>query len=225
MGLIELTIILIMPVSVLVAVLYLSTASRLERHPWARKLNAGWPVVERAATLAGVLSLWVAVAAYSWSEHKKEEARTEQYQNLIADFESARNENLATIGYVQGLDRQLYRANPDKLAYLDTFHVQQLIQNDMVSGSARVINLIRLNTRLALFNEKLDLMKSFNVMDVDPVQTAGLFIRLGDIDVAAEELRSLYRAASADLGIENDKSPNNSLNSTGFSAHASKPAS
>jgi hypothetical protein len=209
MALIELAIILIVPLSVLGAVLYLTSASWLKKHSWARKLNSGWPVVERAATLAGILSLWVAVAAYSWSEHEKEEKRIDQYQNLIADFESARSENLATIEYVQAIGTELYRANPDKLAYLDTFHVQQLIQNDMVSGSSRVINLIRLNTHLALFNEKLELMKSFNMMEVDPVQTAGLFIRLAGINGAVDEIRSLYRAASEDLSIEGgDRSSN-----------------
>ena len=202
MGLIELTIILIVPVSVLGAVLYVTTASRLKKRPWVRKINARWPIVERAATLAGILSLWVAVAAHSWSEHKEEETRIESYRKLISDFKLAKHENLETIGYIQALNRNFHRANPDRLVYLDTFHVHQLIQNDVVSGSTRAINLIRLNTKLSLFNEKIKLIKSLNLMDVDQIKITGFFIQLGEVDTAAKELGHLYQAASKDLGIE-----------------------
>lgn len=202
MGVIELIIILIVPVSVLITVIYLITANKLKKYHLTRKINDKWYIVERIATLASILSLWVAITAYLWSEHKKEEIQIKQYKSLISDFRLARNENLEILKYITSINGQLYLIIPNKLVYLDRYHVKQLIQNNMVSGSVRIINLIRLNTQLELLNEKIKLMKSFNLINAGMMETTDIVMRLGNINATVKEIQKLYKVASTDLGIE-----------------------
>lgn len=157
-----------------------------------RKHGVTWVKIEKMATLSALLSIWLTLAMYYINENQKQERLDRTFISLTSDFIKIKNENLATIEYIELMERRnFFGIDPFKLADLDTFHIELLLINPKVSGSYRVDALIILKKKLKLANESIFYLKQLHAGDKVNFE---LFPRILGVTKLTSEIRILYNS-------------------------------